>query len=621
MNALKRRKGNRTSGTCEWIIGTEELTAWLGSGQEDILWLYGGPGVGKSTMAIFLTEELTKAFSRTDGKTLACFYCDSSDQKRKTATAVIRGLLFQLVRQHPQLLGYILPEYNDRGAELFNSFDALWPIFLAAAVDQKTGQKYCIIDALDECDRESQDTLLRQFEETFSSPTNSNIRILVTSRPYAEIERYLKRFASKDLASYPQRWPDIERYIEEKVIHLSQGLSYTNNVRKQVSNLLREKAGGTFLWVSLACEKLDGIPSRDAVRVLKNIPEGLDSLYKEFLDTDLERDGVRGNVIRILKFVAVSLRPLSVLEVSEACQLHLNEDDMGTREQFTREEIASCRLMVISQDDKVLLLHQSMRDYLEKAGYLDELDAHAELAYRCVDLLIEEFYYSDLSFPHFSFYAAQNWPNHARMAGSKFAIRDSQAEFFDVNSPCREQWLERLRSGNVLNDQIPSNYSILHIAARWGLSTLVRYVYHKAGKITWFDISDSIDSAGVTPLEQAAQSRYSEVVSVLLDLGGKLTTPVLKAAAGNSESGKEVMALLLDRRGDQITITEDVVKAAAGNSESGKEVMALLLDRRGDQITITEDVVKAAAGNYESGKEVMALLDQRSRQKHPPHLL
>jgi ankyrin repeat protein len=117
----------------------------------------------------------------------------------------------------------------------------------------------------------------------------------------------------------------------------------------------------------------------------------------------------------------------------------------------------------------------------------------------------------------------------------------------------------------------------------------VRYVYHKAGKITWFDISDSIDSAGVTPLEQAAQSRYSEVVSVLLDLGGKLTTPVLKAAAGNSESGKEVMALLLDRRGDQITITEDVVKAAAGN--------------------------------YESGKEVMALLDQRSRQKHPPHLL
>jgi hypothetical protein len=60
---------------------------------------------------------------------------------------------------------------------------------------------------------------------------------------------------------------------------------------------------------------------------------------------------------------------------------------------------------------------------------------------------------------------------------------------------------------------------------------------------------------------------------------------VVKAAAGN---GKEVIALLLDQRGDQITITEEVVKAAAGNWENGKEVIALLLDRRGDQITITE---------------------------------
>jgi hypothetical protein len=53
---------------------------------------------------------------------------------------------------------------------------------------------------------------------------------------------------------------------------------------------------------------------------------------------------------------------------------------------------------------------------------------------------------------------------------------------------------------------------------------------------------------------------------------------------------EEVMALLLDRRGDQISITEEVVKAAA-------EVIAQLFARRGDQISITEELVKAAAGN------------------------
>ena len=53
------------------------------------------------------------------------------------------------------------------------------------------------------------------------------------------------------------------------------------------------------------------------------------------------------------------------------------------------------------------------------------------------------------------------------------------------------------------------------------------------------------------------------------------------------------MTLLLDRRGDDIPITEKVVEAAARN----EKVMTLLLDRRGDDIPITEEVVKAAARN------------------------
>ncbi|PVH72153.1 hypothetical protein DL98DRAFT_520638 [Cadophora sp. DSE1049] len=70
------------------------------------------------------------------------------------------------------------------------------------------------------------------------------------------------------------------------------------------------------------------------------------------------------------------------------------------------------------------------------------------------------------------------------------------------------------------------------------------------------------------------------------------------------------MALLLDRRGDQITITEEVAKAAAEIFLNGREMMALFFDRRGDEIIITEDVVKAAVGN---DKEVVALLLDRRR--------
>ena len=51
---------------------------------------------------------------------------------------------------------------------------------------------------------------------------------------------------------------------------------------------------------------------------------------------------------------------------------------------------------------------------------------------------------------------------------------------------------------------------------------------------------------------------------------------MIKAAAGNL-NGDKVMALLLDRRGGDIQITEEVLKATAGNLY-GNEVMALLLN-------------------------------------------
>lgn len=271
---MERKKGDRAKGTCEWILGTEELTAWLGPGQkaapenhaDHVLWLHGHPGTGKSTMAIFLTEELERIFSRTQGKTLAYFFCDSGFDTRKTAVSVVRGLLGQLVQQDPQIREHLLLEYNKQGAELFKSFDSLWEAMVAAVADQDAGREYyCIVDALDECDEESQKALMWQFQETFQRQSSTpNIRILVTSRPYPEIHEHLKGFANRSLASFAEAQQDVDRCIEERVAELSRQKSYTDKILKQVSDILRKKAEGTFLWIGLACEELKNIPSKDA---------------------------------------------------------------------------------------------------------------------------------------------------------------------------------------------------------------------------------------------------------------------------------------------------------------------------------------------------------------------
>ncbi|KAL6900436.1 hypothetical protein GGI43DRAFT_49074 [Trichoderma evansii] len=115
------------------------------------------------------------------------------------------------------------------------------------------------------------------------------------------------------------------------------------------------------------------------------------------------------------------------------------------------------------------------------------------------------------------------------------------------------------------------------------------------------------------------QSKEGEKLEVIADLLGQtgdykqITKKGIKRLAKLYD--QDVMAILLDRRGSEVIITEDVVRAAARNKENGKEVIALLLDRRGDQFAINTEIINAAAKNSQSGEKVMELLlNQRENQ-------
>ncbi|KAF6824006.1 ankyrin domain protein, partial [Colletotrichum plurivorum] len=595
MMALKRKKGGRAKDTCAWILGTDELTAWLANAPEstspptDVLWLHGNPGTGKSTMSMFLAEALSENFSKTPNKTLAYFFCDSGYDTRKTATSLVRGLLLQLVQQHPRLIEHVLPKHVERGTRAFDSFDAVWAMFMKACADTATGRKYCIVDALDECAQDEQITLLKQIKQTFGRDRSGgklNVSLLITSRPYSEISEHLDAFPNKNLASFEDSRRDIDKFIDEKVADLKRMKKYTQAVAAAVTGVLRDKAGGIFLWVGLACQELEKVASRNAVTRLEKIPAGLQSLYQQLLDTALQQDEDPETIKRLLGFVMVARRPMSTRELASACALYQDEGE-EERIQFTAEVIASCRLMIVVQDEKVLLLHQSVRDFLVTGAgrhiSISEPEAHNAIASRCVDCLIAKSMYSKCGGlakedSDLALYGTEFWPEHAHMAKT---YRDS------------------------------SQATPLEQCAKSGHIEVLEAMLDRA------DVASPIDVA-VVKAAAGNEGNGEQVMTLLLDRRGNqitITEEVVKAAAGNSRNGEEVMALLLDQRGDQITITEEVVKAAAGNVGNGEQVMRLLLDRRGDQITITEEVVKTVAGNWQNGEQVMRLLlDRRGDQ-------
>ncbi|PLB44808.1 hypothetical protein P170DRAFT_267121 [Aspergillus steynii IBT 23096] len=624
-DALKRRKGERAADTSDWILDTNELRQWLGvqgmpntmpsldlaTGDVDLranlLWLYGNPGTGKSTMVITMAEDLPKRSFFDSTKSLAYFFCDSSSAKRRSAVSILRGLLYQLIRGRPEWIEMLYAKYEEKRDAVFSSFDSLWSVLMSIGADAASGDKYCIIDALDECEPESQEMLLTQLNQTFLSPNQANghlrLHILLTSRPYPEIGRHLSRFRNQEISCYPRLAADLKLFVQSKVAELRDKNRYSEKVASQVSEIMEDKAEGTFLWVGIACTELASVRSRDAVQTLQRLPRGLHSLYQNLLETAFTHDGgdEHQTILQIMGVVAITQQPLSVAELAVACNLYPDED-RESRLNFTREDIELCRLMVIVQDGIVRLLHKSVRDFLLRRGedggqLIHHLRAHATLAYRCLDIWLDNHDclppWGEPRYPEDGFlqYASQYWGIHAHHAQSEFRLLKRHESFFRAKSKARTAWATwgaHIDADLASSDELSS----LHLSAAFGIVGLVDFALDQMqhGRILskWlmaqprFDDNLFVGSDLPSPLQLAARRGHVEVMTLLLHK--KVSRMIIRAqvveeAAQHEEHGEQMMAILIAQGGSEVEIDQTVLEAAARNQSHGRSILSMLLDR------------------------------------------
>ncbi|KAJ6111441.1 hypothetical protein N7523_007502 [Penicillium sp. IBT 18751x] len=344
--------------------------------------------------------------------------------------------------------------------------------------------------------------------------------------------------------------------MTEKVKELSRANNYSENVSKSVSRILSDKAEGTFLWVGIACKELADIRSRDAVKALEGFPRGLNSLYTKLLTTALETEGKdKKTILDLLGCVTVSRRPLTLLELAAACRLYDSQDEQD-RINFISEDIEMCRFMIVVQDESAHLLHKSVKDFLLHAqgGSLMNIQrANALLAYRCIDYVLchmqlLNFHEKKVQSPMFIRYAVLYWPEHASLAKSEFHISPSHSTFFQPISSQREVWLKAYNHEQH-STSTREDFSILHVAAAWGILSLLNFVLDhvsfasipqpfqrilnflpasKAVKRCIASLADwnrtrmlinARDRTGKTPLHLAITQRQTEFVEALLEYG------------------------------------------------------------------------------------------------------
>ncbi|KAL6817345.1 ankyrin repeat-containing domain protein [Trichoderma sp. SZMC 28015] len=559
-------KGELVQGTCDWVTKRIEFTEWRASGC-GLLWISGGPGQGKTMLSIYLTEYLSSCFCSV-GDEQSCysayFFCDAKDNRRNSAVAIVRGIIFQLLEQKEDLIEYILPIYKVQKEHLFQpgSFEALWEIFLDMMDNLSDTQVYFILDGLDECEPKSLEALLIKLSKTAS--TSLQTKFIILSREYPRcLEASLSQFSRIRLDSDAKMeiGDGLDKYISTRVAELSASNQYPPDLTKFVQEALKEKAMGTYLWVSFVIKDLRTVENSSVEETLSQFPRGLDALYERILE-QIELNH-RDLVLNILRWCTFAMRPLELNELAAA--LKFQSTKFFDRAEVVRGKLKYCGHLINITNDTATLVHQSAHDFL--TGRMPEFTIipwfslsnveleHSKLASACIAYVYDASFDNEniaeekkkkLQYPFFD-YARSKWTDHFNLCGQQGSkILDEYPKFFSNESQVRKTWswwmlgeydgmtnLAVQRGLPVLMQRclkergfllylmdsfagLIGRRTLIHIGSENGHLPIVKMLIENKASI------NSKDKDGNTPLYYAAQRGHLSVVKTLLTNGASI---------------------------------------------------------------------------------------------------
>ncbi|KAL4781503.1 hypothetical protein BJX76DRAFT_350139 [Aspergillus varians] len=365
----------RADNACEFLLHNTEFINWYRASSPQQLVIFGDMGCGKTMAMAFLVDELRRRKEHELPKPKICYYYCRDDETGKVVY-IYSALILSLLQQLPGLLKPFVEWYKE--AQVFGIPDPAKDVkkleeFLHKLLKLTDRQVFVILDGLDECNPEYRDSLL----DFLKGLTQKDLRlkIILSSRPQEDVLEQLGDTARINIGSNSRR----DGIIAKKIVD-----TQLRRLSKDVKDLIIEKlthlAQGTAIWTKMIVDlirikKISAIgPMR---RFLENIPlpDQLSELYKTLLlrctENHLENQEL---AITALKILAVSRRPLSILELASAVALGVAQDVTTIDALAEREDHQRVMGLInpfIAVDDfsdlkrrQVRLVHQSVKEFI-----------------------------------------------------------------------------------------------------------------------------------------------------------------------------------------------------------------------------------------------------------------
>lgn len=322
------------------------------------------------------------------------FFFKDDNAEQRSATHALRAILHQLFSHAPGLVKYAMPEYQNRGSRLFREFHTLWRVFVnTISADQATGgggggggNVVLILDALDECELESRPLLLGSLAQHYSAAEyegrKPGLRCIVTSRPYASIERALSggltaaviRLQPGDLEA------DVSLVITDGVRRISRQRGLSASARFELETGLHQQRAKnrSLLWVALVLDMVENAPphqppnSYDSA-LLEVLPGSLDAVYDRMLSQSASSE----DTSRMLYILLAACRPLTLAEMAVALAMWPSqalpcaslgplepEDDSSNATIDRVRALCGGLVRVVGANSEMVLVHQTAREFL-----------------------------------------------------------------------------------------------------------------------------------------------------------------------------------------------------------------------------------------------------------------
>jgi hypothetical protein len=363
--SLEDRKGGLWESSYQWIRKDSDFLRWrdVNDHQSRLLWIRGDAGKGKTMLLCGIINDL-KTSTPGSYDTVAYFFCEATNSKLSSATAVLKGLLFSLLSrpQYKPVRDHLEEAHRHAGVKLFDDSDpgnfyVLSEVLERIVQDEGFPPTSILVDGLDECN-EGRPELLRFISRMASQ--SARARWLLSSRNWPDIEDNLHlggygRPLRLELNS-EHVTTAIFRYIEHKVSGLVRVQGDTS-LQKEIIDQLRRKSDGTFLWVALVLQQLKSCRLKTELRpTIDMMPSGLFQLYDRMLGKLIDEEKYTAICRCVLSTAALTNRPLSLAELQTLTGVD-KEDSIDT-------VVNLCASFLTIREDQVYLIHQSAKDYL-----------------------------------------------------------------------------------------------------------------------------------------------------------------------------------------------------------------------------------------------------------------